>query len=101
MKFFEEVETLRGRRIERVKSGIFYYSGWICLILGIVLVSNEIMLGGFLVLTAFPCLMLYPLIRYLLGGKDSLLAVATTVIVEEVLKNEMKNVGKYRNNEKK
>ena len=33
--------------------------------------------------------MLYPLVRFLFGGKDSLVAVATTAIVEEVLKDKI------------
>lgn len=93
MGIYEEVETLRGRKIERIKSGFFYWSGLGLLVLGIILISNKLMIGGFMVLTVFPCLMLYPLIRFLFGGKDSLGAVVTTVIVEEVLKNEIAKIG--------
>ena len=97
MGIYEEVETLRGRKVERVKSGVFYLSGLGFLVLGISLITNEIWVGAALVLTVFPCLMLYPLIRFLFGGKDSLGAVVTTVIVEEVLKNQISKIGKKGN----
>jgi len=96
MGIFEEVETLRGRKIERIKSGVFYWSGLGFLVLGITLITNKIWVGGFLVLTVFPCLMLYPLVRFLFGGKDSLGAVVTTVIVEEVLKHEISKISKKK-----
>jgi len=48
------------------------------------------LLGGFLVLTLAPVLLIYPLVRFLFGGKDSAVAVVTTVIVEEVLKHQIK-----------
>jgi hypothetical protein len=47
------------------------------------------MVGGFLVLTLAPCLLLYPLIRFLFGGKDSVGAVITTAVVEEIVKGEI------------
>ena len=91
MGIYEEVETLRGR-----KSSFFYWSGLGFLVLGIALIINEFMFGVFLILTVFPCLMLYPLIRFLFGGKDSLGAVVTTWIVEEVLKYEISKIGKKK-----
>jgi len=98
MNIYEEVETLKGQKIQQIKSSIFYRTGWVCLILGIVLISNEMWSGGSLVLTVFLCLMLYPLIRFLLGGKDGLLPMVITFIVEEVLKNKfiniLENIGK-------
>jgi hypothetical protein len=96
MGIYEEVETLRGRKIERIKSSFFYWSGLGFLVLGVGLLINEIMLGVLLLLTFFPFLMLYPLIRFLFGGKDSLGAVVTTVIVEAVLKNEISKIGKKK-----
>lgn len=96
MKIYEEIKTLRGNKTKRIRSGVFYFSGWTFLILGIGLIVNEMWFGASLVLFAFPCLVLYPAIRFLLGGKDSLAAVAATVVVEEVLKNEIKNIGKEK-----
>jgi hypothetical protein len=47
------------------------------------------MVGGSLVMTLTPCLLLYPLIRFLFGGKDSVGAVITTVVVEELMKGQI------------
>lgn len=96
MVIYEEIENLRGRKIERVKSGVFYWTGLGFLVLGIGLLINKIWIGAFLVLTIFPCLMLYPLIRFLFGGKDSLGAIVTTVVVEEILKNEISKIGEKK-----
>ena len=37
-------------------------------------------------MTLAPCFLLYPTIRFLFGGKDSVAAAITTVVVEEVTK---------------
>jgi hypothetical protein len=94
MEIHEEVESLNGTKVRRVKSSLIYGLGWTCLIVGIILVVNEIMIGGTLILFLFPCLMIYPFVRYMFGGKDSVVGVVTTVVVEEVLKNEIKKIGK-------
>lgn len=94
MEIHEEVESVNGTKVKRIKSSLIYGSGWTCLIVGIVLVVNEIMIGGTLVLFLFPCLMIYPFVRYMFGGKDSVVGVVSTVIIEEVLKNEIKKIGK-------
>ena len=95
----ETPETLQGRKSEPINSSFFYLSGLGFLVLGVILISNKIWIfvGLAMVLTVFPCLMLYPLIRFLFGGKDSLGAVVTTVIVEEVLKNQISKIGKKGN----
>lgn len=97
MNIYEEVETLRGARIKRVKPSVFYWSALSALLLGIYLVSEAKVLGGFFVLTAFPFLMLYPAVRFLLGGKDSVVSVVTTAVIEEVLKNEVRKIGDKSN----
>ena len=87
--FLEEYETLRERKIVRVKSAIFYWAGAVCLGVGIYLVTKEIWLGASLILTAFPFFVLYPLVRFFCGGKDSVLSVVATAVVEEWFKHEI------------
>lgn len=94
MEIHEEVESLNGTKVKRVKSSLIYGSGWTCLIVGIIFITNEIMMGGALILFMFPCLMIYPFVRYMFGGKDSVVGVVTTVVIEEVLKNEIKKIEK-------
>ena len=90
---FETVETLRGNKVERIKSSLFYLLGICCLPVGYFLITNDIILGAFLILTACPFFLLYPLVRFMFGGKDSVAAVVATVVIEEVLKGEIKNAG--------
>lgn len=65
-------------------------------IVGVALVANEIFGGGALILTVSPCLLLYPVIKALFGGKDSIGAAITTVVGEELLKREIVNSIKKR-----
>ena len=75
--------------IRRIKSGWFYVTGIALLIFGIHLVSEGNFYGISLILTAFPCLLLYPFVRFLIGGKDSILGAFLTLIFEEVLKHKL------------
>lgn len=93
MEFYETVETIRGNKTKRIKSSLFYWLGVICLPVGIFLITKEIWIGAFLILTACPCFLLYPPVRYLFGGKDSVAAVVATVVIEEVLKSTIKDIG--------
>ena len=93
MKIHETVEALNGNKIERIKSSLFYWLGFICLPVGIFLITKEIWVGAFLTLTASPCFFLYPPVRFLFGGKDSVAAVIVTVVVEEVIKSKIKEIG--------
>ncbi len=86
---YETFRSMEGGSTNRLRSSVFYWGVLISLIAGIALVSNEVLAGGFLVLTLAPCLFLYPLIRFLFGGKDSVGAAITTVIAEELLKREI------------
>ena len=90
---FETVTSINNRRtFKRVKTSIIIFAGISCVPLGILLLSNEIWFGGTLILTAFPCFLIYPFIRFLFfGGKDSVAAVVTTVVVEEVTKASIKS----------
>ena len=85
----ETVYTSDGKKL-RIRSYIFYWGIFWSIVLGIILLSKQMIFGGFLILTASPFLLLYPIIRFLFGGKDSIGAVLTTAVVEELLKNEIK-----------
>jgi hypothetical protein len=86
---YETVHMVTGNHVTRLRSTLFYWGAAASFITGIILLSNELLVGGFLALTLAPCLLLYPLIRFLFGGKDSIAAAVTTVVVEEVLKGEI------------
>ena len=87
---YETVEAINGNKVTRTKSALFYWMGLACLCVGIYMLTTEISVAAALITFAAPCLFLYPAIRFLFGGKDSLGAVVATVVVEEVLKNELK-----------
>ena len=93
MMIYEVVETINSRRkIKRIKTSFILIMSILCLIVGIALVANEILLGATLIIFFFPCLLLYPLIRFFFfGGKDSIAGVVTTVVVEEVAKGVIKD----------
>lgn len=86
---YETVRMMTGNHVTRLRSSLFYWGGTASFITGVILLSRESLSGGFLVLTLTPFLLLYPLIRFLFGGKDSLAAVVTTVVVEELLKQQI------------
>ena len=86
MAIYETIKTINGNTVTRIKSSIFYWLAIISFILGAYLLYEGILIGGFLSLTLAPFLILYPPIRFLFGGRDSVAAVVTTAVVEEVLK---------------
>ncbi len=88
---YETVESLNGNKVTHLKSSLFYWGGLISIAVGIYLITEENRIGGFLVLTLAPCLLLYPLVRFFIGGKDSIGGVIATVVVEEVLKHKIEN----------
>lgn len=84
---FENYETLRGRKVTRVKSSVFFLASLTSFIVGILMFDNGNLKGGILLIfTIVPILLLYPVIRFFFGGKDSLVAVVGTIVVEEVVK---------------
>jgi hypothetical protein len=91
---YETVEALNGNKVTRIKSALFWWAGLACIVGAIYLFSDGIYGGAALITILAPCLLLYPLIRALFGGKDSIGAVVATVVVEEVMKNKLKNMGK-------
>lgn len=86
MTLFETVQILNGNTVTRIKSSAFYYTALVLFPIGIYLLTREIYFGATILITLVPCLLLYPLIRFLFGGKDSVAAVVTTIVVEEVVK---------------
>lgn len=88
---YETILAFSGNYVTRIKSSIFYWGALLAFGSGIAFLYNQYMVGGFLVLTLAPCLLLYPLIRLLFGGRDSVGAVITTAVVEEVVKGEIFN----------
>ena len=90
--FIEAVKTINNKReIKRVKTSLILWSALACLPVGGYLISIQQMIGAFIILTLFPCLLIYPLIRFFFfGGKDSVAAVVTTAVVEEATKSIIK-----------
>jgi hypothetical protein len=88
---YETVPAFSGNDVLRVRSSLFYWGALSAFITGVTLFYYGFGPGGFLVMTLTPCLLLYPLIRFLFGGKDSVGAVITTVVVEEVVKRQILN----------
>ena len=99
---FETVKTINGNReIRRLKTSIILLLGFSFIPIGIyLLVAFEMMLGATLIIFLSPCFLLYPIIRFFVsGGKDSVAAVVTTVVVEEVVKSQIK--GAYKKSQEK
>ena len=86
----ESYRTTDGKAVRRVRTSVYIWAAFACLGIGIYLIYNKFLFGAFLAVTAFPFLLLYPLVRALFGGKDSVGAAIATAIVEETLKNEVK-----------
>jgi len=87
----ERVVNLRGREIVRIRSSIFYYGGLISIVLGLVLISYKEQSGGFLIINS-TVLFLYPLVRFLFGGKDSLVAFIVTIVFDQFLKHKLLSI---------
>lgn len=85
----EGFETLDGYYEKRLRSSLFYWGGFIAFIAGIVMLANDIAVGGLLAFTLTPFFFLYPLIRFLFGGKGGVVPAITTVITQEVLKHQI------------
>ena len=93
----ETVTNLNGRPVERIRTALILRAAYLMILISIVLIwaglsydkSILINLAIFTLLTVTPSLLLYPLIRFFIGGKDSLLGVALTVAVEVGLNNKI------------
>ncbi|WP_443641044.1 hypothetical protein ABXT70_13790 [Candidatus Njordibacter sp. Uisw_039] len=96
---FETVTTLNGQQeIQRVKTSFILLCGFSFIPLGLYLViAHEIMFGVALIIFFAPCFILYPMIRFFIsGGRDSVAAIVTTVVVEELIKSEIKKSSNKR-----
>lgn len=74
----------------------FYWTGFLCFFVGIFLLIEKLSIGAGLIMFASPCLLLYPIIRYLFGGKDSVGVVVATVVVEEMLKDVLRKASERK-----
>ena len=88
---YEESLNLHGKKIRHVRSALFFWSALLFFIFGVVLLIQNLKIGAFFLLTLVPCLLLYPFVRILIGGKDSVFGVVLTFVIEEVLKHKLKN----------
>ena len=82
----ESVVSLSGREIIRIRSSLFYCLGLLSIAVGVLLFINNIS-GGMFFLTNSTILFLYPLVRFLFGGKDSLAGFISTIILDAFLKH--------------
>ena len=88
--FIEDYKTLNGGIKKRVRSSVFLFMSLLSLIFGLFLLDlGYLKLGVFCWITLFPIFLLYPIIRFLFGGKDSLAAAVGTVVIEEVVKSQI------------
>jgi len=94
----ESYRATDGKTVKRITTSAYIWAAFACLGLGIYLVYNQILFGAFLTITAFPFLLLYPLVRALFGGKDSIGAAIVTAVVEETLKNQVKKAASGKKN---
>lgn len=85
----ETVIGLTGNFVTRIRSSVFYWSAFVSFMLGIYLLDQAKLAGVFLVLILAPFLLLYPPIRFLFGGKDSLAGVVIAFIFEEIIKRKI------------
>ena len=101
--FLEEVHSINKKTSSvRIKTSVLVYSSLLCIPFGIWMISEELFFGGTLILFVFPCLLIYPAIRAVFfGGKDSLAAVVTTVVVEELTKAHIKSTFKKMEEKKR
>ena len=100
----ETVRTLNGNQeIWRVKTSVILTLGFLFIPLGIfilIITKMEMLFGATLIIFLSPCFLLYPIIRFFVsGGRDSVAAVVTTVVVEEVTKSLI--TGTFKKSKKK
>lgn len=85
-----------GRPVTRLRTSVFVWAALAALGAGLVLFGQNSYVGLTLSLVLAPCLLLYPVVRAVFGGRDSLRAAVITVVVEEVLKRGIINVVEKR-----
>jgi len=86
---FETITLPSGKNKRRVKTAIFLWLSVLSLILGLIAIQEREYkhIGFSMIMTAFPILLLYPLVRAILGGVDSAFSAIGTVALTEYLKS--------------
>jgi len=102
----ETVTNLNGKEVTRVRTSLILCGAFLVTLIGLyfviegVQITDEKMLriGVLLLLTIAPFMLLYTVVRFLIGGRDSLLGFLLTLFLEHVLKKKMINhdIGKNR-----
>ncbi len=86
----ECVLNFNEQEVVRVKSVLFYLIGLLSAVVGIVMILFQIPGGPFLFLNC-TILFLYPAVRFLFGGKDSVLAMVWTIVFDFYLKSKIED----------
>ena len=87
----ESYKASDGKTVRRVKKSVYLWAAIACLVSGFYLISHQFTIGGFLVLTVFPFLLLYPFVRAVFGGKDSIGQAIAKEVVEAVVEGTGEN----------
>ena len=83
---------------EPISFWYFWLGAGISVYLGIYLLSEyDTLWGVVFIITVAPILILYPFIRFIFGGKDSVGVLIATIVIEEIFKSKIK--AKIRENE--
>ncbi len=91
MKIHETVVSIEGKDVTRIRSSAFYLSGVASIVLGVILVANEVYIGLTLILVVAPFVLMYPLIRALMLGKDSIGVVLVTAFLDYWLNKKLRS----------
>jgi uncharacterized membrane protein len=94
----ETVKMIDGKVVSRVKSSVIYDAAFLTFVVsiialwaGVTLEKNFLLaLGSLLLAFALPSLLIYPIVRFLLGGKDNLAGIFLTIFAQEYLKKNIK-----------
>jgi len=102
----ETVTNLNGKEVTRVRTSLILCAAFLVTLIGLYLViegvqitdEKTLRIGVLLLLTIAPFMLLYTVVRFLIGGRDSLLGFLLTLFLEHVLKKKMINhdIGKNR-----
>lgn len=84
-------KTLPSKR-QNIPTSYFFWAAFFSFLCGLYVVGELEQLWGLgLIITVAPILLLYPLVRFFFGGKDSIGAAVVTVLVEEHVKGRLFN----------
>ena len=99
MEFKEEIRNFKNERVYRIKTGVIIVGGLLCLVSGLIFFWLSIAygirymstIGGILTFFVFPVTLVYPVVRFFMGGRDSVMGLVISVVLEEYLKGKIKN----------